>query len=210
MDLKDIKLEYIREELNQKDLNKDPIQQIQKWFKEAQISEISYPNAVTLATVNKHGIPSTRIVLIKEITNDGIIFFTDYTSQKGIDLECNNNVSILFFWKELDRQIRISGLATKLSKEDSKEYFYTRSRDAQISALASNQSSAVSKEELVSRVKSINKEFEGKEIKFPETWGGYIVSYNSFEFWQGRPNRLHDRFQYEQKTENWNIQRLSP
>jgi pyridoxamine 5'-phosphate oxidase len=210
MDLKDIKLEYIREELNQKDLNKDPIQQIQKWFKEAQISEISYPNAVTLATVNKHGVPSTRIVLVKEITNNGIIFFTDYASQKGIDLKSNNNVSILFFWKELDRQIRISGLATKISKEDSKEYFYSRSRDSQISALASNQSSTVSKEELVSRVKSINKEFEGKEIKFPETWGGYIVSYNSFEFWQGRPNRLHDRFQYEKKAKDWNIQRLSP
>lgn len=210
MDLKDIKLEYIREELNQKDLNNDPSQQLQKWFKEAQFSEISYPNAVTLATVDKNGVPSTRIVLVKEITSNGIIFFTDYGSEKALNIENNNQVSILFFWKELDRQIRVVGEASKISLEESKEYFYSRPRESQISALASNQSSPITKEELVNRVNTIAEEFEGKEVKFPQTWGGYIVSYKSFEFWQGRPNRLHDRFQYKKEASNWNIERLSP
>jgi pyridoxamine 5'-phosphate oxidase len=210
MDLKDIKLEYIREELNQDDLNKEPVLQLQKWLKEAQKSEISYPNAVTLATVNSSGVPLTRIVLIKEITENGIHIFTDYSSQKGIDIQKNNNVSILFFWKELDRQIRVTGKATKLTLEESKEYFYSRPRESQISALASSQSSVVKKKELLESVETLTKNLEGKKVEYPETWGGYTVSYDSFEFWQGRPNRLHDRFQYEKQDTNWKIDRLSP
>lgn len=217
MDLKDIKLEYIREELNQKDLNSDPVKQLKKWFQEALNLEISYPNAATLATVNSQNIPSVRIVLVKDITPSGLQFFTDYTSKKGLDMEKNSNVSLLFFWKELDRQVRITGEVTKLSLEESHEYFYSRPRESQISALASHQSSIISKKELNEEVLRLKNLYEGKKVEFPKTWGGYSISGSSFEFWQGRPNRLHDRFQYSIQPGSanngkveWKIDRLSP
>ncbi len=210
MDLKDIKLEYIREELNISDLNSCPIKQLQLWFKEVKDLEISYPNAASLATVDTNGVPSNRIILIKEVSDQGLIFFTDYDGNKAKNLLSNNNASILLYWKELDRQIRITGKTKKIPLEDSKEYFYSRPKESQISALASKQSSIITKEELYKKVDLLNSKYQNSEVDFPENWGGFIVSYEELEFWQGRPNRLHDRFLYTKEKSNWIISRLSP
>jgi pyridoxamine 5'-phosphate oxidase len=210
MDLKDIKLEYNREELNLDNLATTPFEQINKWFSQALKAEISYANAATLSTVSKNQIPSSRIVLIKEIKSSGITFFTNFESDKSQDISSNSTVSLLFFWKELDRQIRITGKASKVSREESKEYFASRPKDSQISALASHQSKPVSKESLYSKVSDLSTEYTDKIVPCPENWGGYLVSYEEIEIWQGRPNRLHDRFCYKSNGGSWKISRLSP
>ncbi|MDP7319876.1 MAG: pyridoxamine 5'-phosphate oxidase [Bacteriovoracaceae bacterium] len=210
MDLKDIKLEYIREELNLEDLASDPIIQLKSWLKEITELQISYPNAATLCTIDKNGFPSSRIVLTKEVTADTIIFFTDYRSHKALDIEACNKVSVLFFWKELDRQVRIKGKATKASQKTSQEYFKTRPKESQISAMASHQSQKITKESLYTEVQRLKELYETKSLNCPETWGGYHISFEEVEFWQGRPNRLHDRFLYEKIKNQWHIARLSP
>ena len=210
MDLKEIKLEYVRDELNLDDLNKNPYIQLKNWLDQAIKLEVSYPNAVSISTVNKENIPSTRIVLIKNVSDNGLVFFTDYDSQKGLDIESNNNVSILFFWKELDRQIRLTGKAYKTSRADSEEYFNSRARESQINAYASNQSKTTTKKLLYTSVENITKKFKNKEIECPTNWGGYNVTIEAIEFWQGRPNRLHDRFKYSKSKSGWDIKRLCP
>jgi pyridoxamine 5'-phosphate oxidase len=210
MDLKDIKLEYIREGLNQKDLEARPIEQIKKWMNQAIKSEITYANAASLSTITKDGYPSSRIILIKEILDEGLIFYTDYTGKKALEIIESRKVSLLLFWKELDRQVRIQGTATKIDPEKSEQYFLSRPYESQISALASNQSSVISKEELESRVLALKEQYPEGEVPYPNNWGGYIVSVDACEFWQGRPNRLHDRFEFTQEKKQWKISRLSP
>lgn len=210
MDLKDIKLEYIREELNIEQLSQSPGEQLEKWMQDAIDTEISYPNAVTLSTIDKDGFPNARIVLAKDIQKDGLVFFTDYTSSKALELIKSRKVSVLFFWKELDRQIRIQGEATKVDPEESEEYFLSRPYESQISALASNQSSVINKEELVTRVEKLKEQYPKGNVPYPANWGGYKVSIEKAEFWQGRPNRLHDRFAYNPKDNGHSIERLSP
>jgi pyridoxamine 5'-phosphate oxidase len=210
MDLKDIKLEYIREELNIEQLAHSPGEQLEKWMQDAIDAEISYPNAITLSTIDKDGFPNARIVLAKDIQKDGLVFFTDYTSSKALELIKSRKVSVLFFWKELDRQIRIQGEATKIDPEESEEYFLSRPYESQISALASNQSSVISKEELVTRVEKLKEQYSKGNVPYPANWGGYKVSIEKAEFWQGRPNRLHDRFAYIPSIDGHNIERLSP
>jgi pyridoxamine 5'-phosphate oxidase len=210
MDLKNIKLEYIREELDIKDLAPTPLEQVKKWFEEAIKAEISYPNAASLATISKDNIPSNRIVLIKEINENGVQFFTDYTSSKGQDLDTNPIASILLFWKELDRQIRITGKVSKTSREVSQAYFAKRPKESQISATASMQSKSIDKEKLQSEVKNLQDEFKNKDVECPSRWGGFHIELNEVEIWQGRPNRLHDRFLYKFIDNDWKIDRLSP
>jgi pyridoxamine 5'-phosphate oxidase len=210
MDLKDIRAEYLQKELNESDMAQNPIEQLNQWFDLALKSEITYPNAASLASVDNNGAPHSRIILIKDIKDKGVTFFTDYSSDKGKQLENNKNVCINIFWKEFDRQVRMNGTISKVSREESVKYFQSRPKDSQISATASSQSAKVSKEDLVKEVEKLNNQYANEAIlPCPETWGGYFVKVNEFEFWQGRPNRLHDRFKYTH-PDNWQIHRVSP
>lgn len=210
MDLKSLPLEYHRSELKIEDLNKNPLTQMQEWMEYALKNNITYFHAANLATVCEQGWPSNRIVLIKEVNAIGPIFFTNYASRKGQELASNNRVAISLFWKELDRQVNLIGRTSKLSTYDSEEYFHSRPRASQISALASHQSHEVSKEELEAKVQEIEKKYLNSEIPFPANWGGYQVSVEQIEFWQGRPNRLHDRFLYRKQNGEWKVDRLAP
>ena len=210
MKLKDIKLEYIREELKTSDLSLTPHEQFHIWMDEAIKAEVSYPNAASLSTVSKDYIPSSRTILIKDYNENGVTFFSDYTSHKAMEINENPNASLLLFWKEFDRQIRITGTINKCDPLISESYWNSRPKESQISALASNQSSEISKEELERRVSEMTIEFKDQYIERPITWGGYQLSFDKVEFWQGRPNRLHDRFLYESKNDSWEIKRLSP
>lgn len=210
MDLKDIRAEYLQKELNESDMAQNPIDQLNLWFDLALKSEITYPNAANLASVDTKGAPHCRIILIKDIKDKGVTFFTDYSSDKGKQLENNKNVCINIFWKEFDRQVRMNGTISKVSREESVKYFQSRPKDSQISATASSQSAKVSKENLVKEVERLNDQYANESVlPCPETWGGYFVEVNEFEFWQGRPNRLHDRFKYT-NPDNWQIHRVSP
>jgi pyridoxamine 5'-phosphate oxidase len=209
MDLKKIKLEYVRDELNVKDLAYDPLVQFRKWFQEAINCEISYPNAATLSTVDKDHFPQSRVILIKEVNDQGIVFFTNYESAKAQQLSANNKAGLNIFWKELDRQIRVTGRVSKISTMESQAYFYSRPRESQISAIASPQSKSISKEELVKEIERIKKKYPDK-LPMPKNWGGFILRPIKMEFWQGRPNRLHDRFLYEPSSGGHQITRLAP
>lgn len=210
MNLQDIKLEYIREELNKEDLKETPYLQFKQWMQEAIDSEITYPIAASLATVSNDGIPSSRTILIKDHSEEGLVLFSDYTSQKAIEVAENNHAALLFFWKEFDRQIRVQGKVSKIDPIESEKYWDSRPKQSQISALASNQSTEISKAELEQRVKLLSEEFKEKPIPRPQTWGGYRISFDVVEFWQGRPNRLHDRFRYIKNNNEWKISRLAP
>jgi pyridoxamine 5'-phosphate oxidase len=211
MNLNDIRQEYLQNELTVSSLNTDPIQQLNAWFNQAIKSELSYVNAANLATVNLDGSPSSRIILIKDITDSGITFFTDYRSEKAINIESNNRVCINIFWKELDRQVRMLGTTKKISSTQNKKYFQSRPKESQISATASMQSSEVTKENLYKEVENLTSKYKDYEsLPCPDSWGGYEILISEYEFWQGRPNRLHDRFKYIQENNLWSIKRISP
>lgn len=211
-ELADLRREYKKKSLNVSELLSDPIEQFEIWFKEASKSEITDPNAMTLATVDKNNQPATRIVLVKGADERGFIFYTNYTSAKAKELEENPNCSLLFFWPELERQLRIDGVAEKLSEEESRMYFHSRPRESQIGAWASRQSSEMeSNDDLEIRFKKYSEKFANDTvIPYPEFWGGYVVKPHKIEFWQGRPNRLHDRMIFLKDGKNWNVKRLYP
>jgi pyridoxamine 5'-phosphate oxidase len=206
----DIRTEYKKQTLLETDVAKNPFEQFHIWFQQAVNSNVEEVNAMTLATATAEGVPSARIVLLKDFTKDGFVFYTNYESQKGIELAENPRASLLFFYKELERQIRIVGLVRKIKPEMSDKYFYSRPIGSQIGAIASPQSKVIknrawleNKEEKVAA--------QPKKIIRPEHWGGYILNPVSIEFWQGRPNRLHDRIQYTlQPTGKWKTVRLAP
>lgn len=208
-DLKEIQLEYHQQPLQQKDLSSKPWDQLENWFTDLEKENITYPNAAILGSVDSSGWPSSRTILVKGFSKEGILFFTDYESQKGKDIASNPKVSLTFFWKELDRQVRIQGMAEKTSFDESETYFQSRPLASQISAASSFQSNPVTKEELENRVKAYSERYQEK-VPCPERWGGYRISFERVEFWQGRPNRLHDRYLYTKDNDTWNIQRLSP
>jgi pyridoxamine 5'-phosphate oxidase len=168
-------------------------------------------NAMTLATAAKDGKPSARIVLLRDFSPQGFVFFTNYDSQKGIEIAENPKASLLFFWAQLQRQVRIDGALAKASRKISTEYFATRPRDSQIGAHASAQSSVIeSRRALEEKIAALEKKFAGKTVPCPKNWGGYVLKPETFEFWQGRANRLHDRLRYVKKGAGWQIERLSP
>ncbi len=210
MDLKKVGQQYERQELKRDTLKESPIEQLEEWMQLAITAKIPYANAANLATVDPEGFPKSRIILIKEIKKSSVVFFTNYNSAKAQDISNNNKVSLNIYWKELDRQVRISGHAAKTSLDESREYFYSRPRESQISAIASNQSHEIEKEELYQKVKELEQKYEGKEVEYPDFWGGFNVEIESIEFLQGRPNRLHDRFKYTKNGKSWTIQRLAP
>ncbi|MBK7762395.1 MAG: pyridoxamine 5'-phosphate oxidase [Bacteroidetes bacterium] len=208
----DIRQEYLLSDLSIADLDKDPIQQFQQWFQQAVNAEIDDVNAMTLATVDADNKPHARIVLLKGVEDNQFIFFTNYRSAKGRDMEQNQQVALDFFWKELQRQIRIEGKVEKISSEASTLYFQSRPRESQLGAWASFQSETLeSREVLEQRFANLKQQYENQEIPKPSHWGGYAVIPNRIEFWQGRMNRLHDRFAFTRNTSGeWELTRLNP
>jgi len=207
-----IRKEYMLESLDEKDIAQDPIEQFERWWDNAINSGIDEINAMTLATVNAKGAPSARIVLLKGYDRNGFIFYSNYLSNKAKDLDTNPLACLVFFWKELERQVRIEGVVEKISFEKSDEYFSGRPHGSQIGAWASSQSKVVpSRDALEKSMLDAEIKFAEKAVPRPDHWGGYIVKPLSIEFWQGRPNRLHDRIIYSlESEEGWRIERLAP
>lgn len=208
----DIRKNYSQKTLLEKEAEANPIQQFAKWWDEAIASAIDEVNAMTLATASSDGVPSARIVLLKGFDEKGFTFFTNYDSFKGRQVAENPKACLVFFWKELERQIRITGLIEKVSAEDSNTYFHSRPVGSQVGAIASPQSQVIENREwLDNHYKDVEKELNGTTIQRPRHWGGYIVKPVIIEFWQGRPSRLHDRLQYTlQENGKWKIERLAP
>lgn len=211
-DIASIRKDYILQTLEEKDAEKNPMNQFEKWWKAAIESDIDEVNAMTLVTVGENAKPSARIVLLKDVEPEGFVFFTNYQSNKGHQIEHNNQVALLFFWKELERQVRIEGIVEKISEEKSQQYFSSRPVGSQIGAWASPQSKIISSRKILDdNVEKFTNEFKGKNIPKPPHWGGYIVKPNKIEFWQGRSSRLHDRLCYHTtESDHWAIERLAP
>ena len=207
-----IRKDYQLQTLSEADVAADPIAQFGRWWDEAVKSDIDEVNAMTLATVDKEGIPSARIVLLKEYDEKGFVFFTNYNSRKGEELLQNPHACLVFFWKELERQVRITGIAEKISMEESIAYFNKRPDGSKIGAWASPQSLAVAGKAWLKETFDYYRErFKHGEIPKPPHWGGYRVKPFKIEFWQGRPSRMHDRILYTlQKDSSWTIERLAP
>jgi len=212
MNIADIRKDYKLQTLLETDVAASPIAQFGKWWDDAEKSEIVEINAMTLATASATGIPSARIVLLKGFDEDGFVFFTNYHSHKGKELGQNPNASLVFFWKELERQIRISGTVEKVSADKSDAYFFSRPQGSRIGAWASPQSHVIiNREEIEERSLNFQQQYSDGNIPRPPHWGGYIVKPTQIEFWQGRPSRLHDRIQYSLQEDNsWLIERLAP
>jgi pyridoxamine 5'-phosphate oxidase len=211
-EIQNIRNEYKLATFSEEDANADPIKQFEKWFNEALASEQFEPTAMTLATATTDGRPSARIVLMKGFHREGVEFYTNYLSRKGKEIAKNPNGAIVFFWGELERQVRMEGTIEKLSKEQSERYFHTRPRASQMGAIASPQSQEITgRDVLETKWTELETEFEGKDIPKPANWGGYILKPRIIEFWQGRRSRLHDRFLYK-KVDNktWKKVRLAP
>jgi len=210
--LADIRKDYSHKSLIESDITDDAILQFGKWWDEAIEARIDDVNAMTLATASIEAVPSARIVLLKGFSNEGFVFFTNYNSYKGQQLAENPKACLLFFWKELERQVRITGLVKKISEEENDIYFKTRPEASRISAIASPQSEVIeSRNWIDEQFNKLVEKMEGTDIGRPGHWGGYIVKPVIIEFWQGRPNRLHDRIQYSLiENGSWKIERLAP
>ena len=209
--LADLRQHYTKGGLEEHHIPDSPFSLFNEWFKQAGELGVLEPNAMVLSTVSADNKPSSRVVLLKGIEDEGFIFYTNYESRKGKELEYNPYISILFFWPEAERQIRIEGKVSKISTESSKEYFVSRPRESQLGAWASAQSSIIQgRHSIEESYQQCLAQYEGKDIPLPDFWGGYIIHPSSFEFWQGRPSRLHDRMKYTKDQESWHIVRLSP
>lgn len=212
-DLGDYRKSYEKSALMEDSISDNPIQLFQTWFYEVEKSDgIDEPNAMTVSTVGLDGFPKSRVVLLKKYTHEGFIFYTNYNSEKGLAISENPKVCISFFWANLERQVIIKGTAEKLAKNMSDGYFESRPEGSKLGALVSNQSSVIaSRTILENKLSQLEKEYAGKEIDRPEHWGGYLVRPVSVEFWQGRPNRLHDRIRYTLTDDfDWKMERLAP
>ena len=197
--------------LNEVEVDSNPFKQLERWFKQAEADVPILPNAMTLSTATRDGVPSARVVLLKDFDERGFVFYTNYLSQKGKELDANPLASLSFYWAEPARQVRITGRATRTSRSESEAYFHTRPIDSQLGAWASNQSEVIgSREVLEQRMEELLKEYEGKRIPLPPYWGGYRVAPFVFEFWQSRASRLHDRLRYRLVNGKWVIERLAP
>lgn len=211
-DLSNYRKSYDKSELLLNNVPEKPLDLFEEWFTIADACEsIDEANAMTISTIGLDGFPKSRVVLLKKFTEDGFVFFTNYNSEKGKSIAENNKVCISFFWHTLEKQIIIKGSVFKISNIDSDQYFNSRPKGSQLGAWVSNQSEEVSRETLINRLKDLEIEYKDKLVPRPPHWGGYIIKPLDIEFWQGRPNRLHDRIQYSlQDNGTWKIIRLSP
>jgi pyridoxamine 5'-phosphate oxidase len=203
--------DFTKKKLDENDVNNNPILQFEKWFKEAVDAQVNEPNAMTVCSATTEGKPSARILLLRSFTENGFVYYTNYASRKGIEIAANPNCSLLFFWPELERQIRIEGEVEKQTTEESDLYFNSRPRESKLGAWASEQSRVIiNREVLNKKYEKLSKKYPDENVPRPPYWGGYILKPLSIEFWQGRPNRLHDRILYTKENNNWKIERLSP
>lgn len=208
--LADLRKSYMKGSLSEEDVQPNPIEQFHLWFEQARQSELPEPNAMTVASVDADGKPSARVVLIKEVTERGFVFFTNYESRKGKALIANPHAALLFFWPELERQVRVEGSVEKLPEHESDEYYHSRPLDSRLGAWASAQSQVIpGRAHLVKKAAEYGLKF-GLNPPRPPHWGGFLVKPNALEFWQGRPSRLHDRIHYIKNDDGWRIERLSP
>lgn len=209
-DIKDYRIDYGNQQLNRKDLPENPIQLFNNWLEEAMDNVVKDPNAFTLSTSDKNNFPNSRVLLLREVTDDGFIFFSNYNSQKAQEMESNIKVALNFFWPTLERQIRIQGVVGKTSDIISDNYFRSRPHKSQIGAWASEQSSILdSRVSLEQRYVHFSKKYPENVLR-PPHWGGYLVKPKKIEFWQGRPSRLHDRFSFHLSKGKWTAHRLAP
>ncbi|MDO6820449.1 pyridoxamine 5'-phosphate oxidase [Zobellia sp. 1_MG-2023] len=212
-DLGDYRKSYEKSALLEDSISDNPMELFQKWFHETEASDgVDEPNAMTVSTIGLDGYPKSRVVLLKKFTHEGFIFYTNYHSEKGKAIAANPNVCISFFWPNMERQIIIKGKAEKIAENMSDGYFESRPDGSKLGAIVSEQSSVIaSREDLENKLKQLEQEYQDKEITRPDYWGGYIVKPQSLEFWQGRPNRLHDRIRYSLINGlDWKMERLAP
>ena len=203
---------YSGEGLDEKTADADPLKLFQRWFDDARAAALPLPEAMTLATATKDGRPSARLVLLKQMDKRGFVFYTNYGSQKARELDANSQAALVFYWPQLERQVRVEGSVTRVTAAESDEYFQTRPRESQIGALASPQGEVISgRDVLEQRFKELEEFYGDREIERPAHWGGYRLQPQRIEFWKGRPGRLHDRLLYELQTNgSWTIKRLAP
>jgi len=209
--INNLRREYKLNKLSEKTVQQDPLNQFEKWFKEVLKVGLIEPNAMILATADNKAKPSVRVVLMKEYGREGFTFFTNYNSRKGQNLSDNSHASILFFWAELERQVRVEGIIKKISRAESKKYFDTRPLESRLAAWTSEQSKMIpGRDYLEAKFQIFKRQFKGRQIPVPPDWGGFRLVPEYFEFWQGRESRLHDRICYKKVTKKWKIFRLSP
>jgi pyridoxamine 5'-phosphate oxidase len=211
MEMSELRREYRAAGLDRDQLDDDPVAQFGRWFGEAERADLIEPNAMTLATSSPDGRPSARIVLLKGFGPDGFVFFSNYASRKGDELAANPNAALVFWWPPLERQVRLEGSVERTTTEESEAYWASRPLGSRLAALASAQSQVLAgREELVRQVEELAARHRDGDVPLPEAWGGYRLVPDAFEFWQGQPNRLHDRFRYTRHQDGWLVQRLSP
>ena len=210
-DVASLRKEYTRAGLAEADVAPDPVEQFRRWFDVALAAGLHEPNAMTVATATRDGRPSARVVLLKGFEERGFVFYTNYEGRKGRELEENPRAALLFYWGELERQVRVEGAVSRVSEEESDAYYASRPRGSRLGAWASEQSRVVGgREVLEGRIGDLEAEYEGREVPRPPFWGGYRVGPEVVEFWQGRENRLHDRLVYRRQGAGWEIRRLQP
>lgn len=211
-DIAAIRQDYVLGNLSESDVDHDPVRQFKRWFDEAVHSEVIEPNAMVLSTVSADHMPSSRVVLMKDIVDEGLVFFTNYESRKGEEMRANPHASLLFFWPELQRQVRIEGVIDFVNESDSEEYFQSRPKGSRLGAIASPQSQEIpNRHYLEVKVEELARQYEDSDfVPRPIHWGGYLLKPIYFEFWQGRASRLHDRIVYKKIADSWKITRLAP
>jgi len=211
MNLADLRKDYALAGLTEKDLARDPFRQFETWFGEAQAAKIAEPNAMVLGTASRDGRPSSRVVLLKGLDGRGFVFYSNYESRKGRDLEGNPRASLCFPWVGMERQVIVEGAIARVTREESDAYFHSRPRASQLGAWVSAQSSIIpDRRVLEDSMKAVEQKYAGAEVPLPPNWGGWRLTPETVEFWQGRRNRLHDRLRYRREKDGWTIERLSP
>jgi len=211
MDISNLRLNYKKSAIDFSNLEDHPIQYFLTWFADALAINKDEANACVLSTVSENNLPSSRVVLLKEVNEDGFTFFTNYKSNKSKDIDTNPNVALNFYWSELERQVRILGVVRKISSKDSDKYFKTRPRESQMGAWISKQSKEIGlHDNLMDTIDILESKFKGKEVERPLHWGGFCIVPSRVEFWQGRSSRLHDRLLYKLEKGEWNKERLAP